>query len=251
MPSPASGSFHGQALLDFVQHGSFPDSEEIISAELSPTIIPAIVKSLAEARHNIKVFMSLATFFSCVRFDLTIFKANIQALSVDSAPDTEGWITQAEQLRHDIELSHDTSEHIVHGATELEKLRSGSDDALQKVALLKGELTFTKTLVSVFGRIAKLRNSLEILQTAIIEDRIVEIPGLLVDTEIEFEGIRDQYAMRAVAILKEKLGTLRTDIGDRLLHDWNMLLFIDSSSATFKAQQEIKRMHYSNYNGSY
>ena len=48
MPSQP-GSEVADALLNFVQHGAFPDKEEVISANLSSPILSITLKSLQEA----------------------------------------------------------------------------------------------------------------------------------------------------------------------------------------------------------
>lgn len=55
MPSKIPDHHYGQALLDSVQDGSYPESEEIISAELPPPAIPGILNVLEQARNDVKV----------------------------------------------------------------------------------------------------------------------------------------------------------------------------------------------------
>lgn len=55
MPSNLLDRHHGQALLDSIQNGSYPESEEVISANLPSTAIPDILELLKQAREDIKV----------------------------------------------------------------------------------------------------------------------------------------------------------------------------------------------------
>lgn len=55
MPSAVLYHQYGQALLDSVRDGSYPESEEVISAELPPAAIPGILKHLEQTRNDIKV----------------------------------------------------------------------------------------------------------------------------------------------------------------------------------------------------
>lgn len=54
MPSKPFDRQYGQALLDFIQGGGYPDSE-IISAEVPSTAIPGILKQFKQAREDVKV----------------------------------------------------------------------------------------------------------------------------------------------------------------------------------------------------
>ena len=55
MPSAVSDCHYAQAVLDSVQNGSYPESEEVIAAELPPKAIPSVLKLLAQARNEVKV----------------------------------------------------------------------------------------------------------------------------------------------------------------------------------------------------
>lgn len=55
MPSSIDPQIYGQAVLDHIQTGAYPDSEEIISAELPASALPAVSKLIEEAREDVKV----------------------------------------------------------------------------------------------------------------------------------------------------------------------------------------------------
>lgn len=59
MPAPVSDCHYGRALLDNVQDGSYPESEEVISAELPAPAIPGILKLLEQARNDLRVRTSI------------------------------------------------------------------------------------------------------------------------------------------------------------------------------------------------
>ena len=58
MPSHPSDWELGEAVLNSVKNGSYPESEEIISAELLPSAFPIALELLEKARHNLKVQLS-------------------------------------------------------------------------------------------------------------------------------------------------------------------------------------------------
>lgn len=55
MPSQISERQYGQAVLNSVQNGIYPESEEIVAAEVPPSALPAILKLVDQAREDVKV----------------------------------------------------------------------------------------------------------------------------------------------------------------------------------------------------
>lgn len=55
MPLQTSYSEYAQAVLDSVRSGAFPESEEVISAELPPSAVPTVLKIIDEAHNDVKV----------------------------------------------------------------------------------------------------------------------------------------------------------------------------------------------------
>lgn len=55
MPSQILDRQYGQAILNSVQNGAYPESEEIVAAEVSPSALPTILKLVDQAREDVKV----------------------------------------------------------------------------------------------------------------------------------------------------------------------------------------------------
>ena len=55
MTSPRSDDVFGQALLQSVRDGTYPEGEEVISAELPSSALPVVVDLLEQARSDVKV----------------------------------------------------------------------------------------------------------------------------------------------------------------------------------------------------
>ena len=55
MSSVVPDHSYGQALLGNVQNGNYPESEEVISAELPPAALVSILELLKQARSDVKV----------------------------------------------------------------------------------------------------------------------------------------------------------------------------------------------------
>lgn len=115
-------------------------------------------------------------------------------------------------------------------------------DAANKVALLDGELAFTKTLISFFERIDKLRKVLASIERSILNDQIVELTDTLVQASTELDDIRAQHDTCVAEVLKARLNSLREEVERSLLFHWNTLLRVEVSSSSVSAQQAIQRM---------
>ena len=61
MPSQIPDTQLGEAVLRSVQHGVYPDSEEVISADIPASALPVVLGILNRARDDIKVATCLAT----------------------------------------------------------------------------------------------------------------------------------------------------------------------------------------------
>lgn len=55
MPPQISDRQYGQAVLNSVQSGTYPENEEIVAAEISPSALPTILKLVDQAREDVKV----------------------------------------------------------------------------------------------------------------------------------------------------------------------------------------------------
>ena len=115
-------------------------------------------------------------------------------------------------------------------------------DAANKIALLQGELAFTKTLISVFERIDKLRQVLASIERAILEDQVVNLSDTLVQASTDLDDIRAQHNTCVAEVLKAKLNSLREDVERSLISYWNTLLRVEVSSSSVSAQQAIISM---------
>ena len=55
MPSHISDHEFGQAIVDSIYNGSYPESEDVISAELPQSALPTILALIDQAREDVKV----------------------------------------------------------------------------------------------------------------------------------------------------------------------------------------------------
>ena len=59
MPKSFSDDQYGQAVFESAQSGAYPESEELVSAELPSSALPGIIKLIEKAREVVKVWAYL------------------------------------------------------------------------------------------------------------------------------------------------------------------------------------------------
>ena len=239
MPSQISDDAFGQALLHSIQDGSYPEAEEVISAELPSSALPVILELLGQARVDVKVRSGPE--YQTDLADHCILKASIRELSRDTAPDINGWITHAKQLRDDIEASRITAEEIVRQARDGEQLQASVQDADSKVNLLNGEVIFNETLAETLAQIQNIRYTLTSVQEAALSDRLVESVNLLEDVETELQMLRSRDHARIADVLRAKALDLRKGVTETLTECWNALIQVDVNSQTITISHDIQR----------
>ena len=55
------------AVLQHAEYGAYPESEEVVSAELPTTALPAVLEIVERAKEDVKVCYSM-TIYSCSKF---------------------------------------------------------------------------------------------------------------------------------------------------------------------------------------
>jgi centromere/kinetochore protein ZW10 len=55
MAATASNEELSQAILQQVEYGAYPDSENVASAEIPPSALPALLDAINKAREGVKV----------------------------------------------------------------------------------------------------------------------------------------------------------------------------------------------------
>lgn len=168
-------------------------------------------------------------------------QASIRELSRDTAPDINGWISQAKQLRDDIEASRITAEEIVRQARDGEQLHTSVQDANSKVNLLNGEVIFNEMLAETLAQIQTIRHTLTSVQEASMSDRLVESVGLLEHAENELQMLRSRDHARIAEVLRAKALDLRKGVAETLTDCWNALIRVDVNSQTITISPDIQR----------
>ncbi|KAI9871219.1 MAG: ribosome biogenesis protein ytm1, partial [Pleopsidium flavum] len=221
MPSQVPDEQLAQAVLRSAKDGVYPDSEEVITAEVPPTTLPILLQLLDKAREEVKI--------------------NIRELSRGTAPDIDGWISQAKQLQGDIEESRASARGIVRQSEVGKSLEDQVDDASSKVDLLKGEVSFNETLAETLGRIQRIHQLLHSVQEAALGDRLVDAIVWLENAQKEIGMLRAFENTRIATVLKGKAADLHKAIVETIDDCWNALISMDQSTGRIKIKHEIQR----------
>ncbi|KAL8731350.1 MAG: hypothetical protein Q9166_003442 [cf. Caloplaca sp. 2 TL-2023] len=201
MPSHASSNQLGEAILHSVQNGTYPDSEDIISAAFPPSAFSDALKLLDNARDQVK--------------------AQIRTSSKDSAPDIDRWISQAKQLRGDIEKVHTSSNDILIKARRNDELQQNFHDAESKLHLLEEEVAFNRDLAATLDKVLKIRRETSQIQDLVNHGELVEAIEFMVNIGKELGEIESSRSITGIAILRLENKDLRRDIVDALSRRWH------------------------------
>ncbi|EKG14672.1 RZZ complex subunit Zw10 [Macrophomina phaseolina MS6] len=207
----------GQVVLDSVEHGAYPDSERVASAQLPHDALPTLLAGIERAQNE----------------------AEIRSLSRDAAPDIDGWIAQAKQLQADIERSRATAHDIVQQAEAGKSLHSHVQDASSKVALLRNELAFNDTLTATVERIKQASDLLDKAQDAAAKHSIIEALDNLKradDYIIHLGPFRDT---RMAGVLHKRANQLREVLAENALGAWSLLLVVDTAEKRVTINKEV------------
>ncbi|KAK5167266.1 hypothetical protein LTR04_000036 [Oleoguttula sp. CCFEE 6159] len=220
MPSTLSAQEPGPAVLQFVEHGAYPEAEGIASAELPAAALPTLLNSLGEARENVK--------------------SEIRSLSREVAPDVDGWIAQAKQLQADIARSTAIAQEIVRQADVGKNLQAHVDDASSKADLLENELAFNETLSTTLAHVQDIYALLEGAQDAAV-GRTLQAVEKLEAADIAIAHLGEFENTRAVGLLRNHASELKAAIIEDANESWNALVYVNPSARHITIKDELPR----------
>ena len=167
----------------------------------------------------------------CSELSLHLVQKEVQRHSQEAAPDVDGWITQAKQLRNDLQGLHNESRRIVEDAAHGSILEEHVHDASSQIRLLNQELTFNHEIEASLTRLQAIRQNLDNIQQAILEDRLPEATYQIKDVEARGLLQGRTPASRISAVFSARCSELRNDIAARLTHSWNGYIVVDLAAS--------------------
>ncbi len=158
-----------------------------------------------------------------------------------TAPDIDGWISQAKHLQAEIEESRALARDIVRQSDAGNALEDNVNDASSKVDLLRAEVTFNEMLVKTLEQIQNIHHLLHSVQEAAVGDRLVEAIDQLERAQKEIGLLRSFDNTGIARILKGKVTELSNAITETIEDCWNGLVQIDQSSRRITIKHEVQR----------
>ncbi|MDI1491172.1 MAG: ribosome biogenesis protein ytm1, partial [Ramalina farinacea] len=210
MPSLTSHDTYAHAILDHVQTGAYPEEEDVVSAELPAAGLPVVKELIEQSRRDLET--------------------EVQRHSQEAAPDIDGWIVQAKQLRNDVQGLHNESRQIVEEAAHGSSLEGNVHDAGSQIRLLNEELTFNHGIEASLKRLQAIRQDLDNIQQAILEDHLPEATHQIRDVEAQGLLQGSPPASRISAVFSARCSELRNDIAARLTQSWNGHIVVDHAA---------------------
>lgn len=138
------------SICDSIVQGTYPQSDSLLTSELSTELIPSLLNHISETRREIS--------------------DEIRATSQGEAGDVDQWILQAKKAQEDIARCRLESQKIVEEHDQLRTLRDQATDYHHKVDLLEAEIEFTERLKKEFDNIALVTQSLKVVEDLILQD---------------------------------------------------------------------------------
>jgi len=206
------------AVYGFVDHRTYPEEEDVISAVLPSSTLEDLARLLEQARHEVKT--------------------SIRELSKLSAPDVDGWISQAKQLRRDIDDTQFKSGEITTIAREGETVQEKAQDGASKVDLLHTEVAFNNTLVTTLTSISDVQATIhdaEATLSAGDEDGAHDIDtvvnGILSARE-QLDTLGDLQNAAFAALIKDQISNLHEKLSGTLSVHWNQNIVFDRKKSS-------------------
>lgn len=212
MPSGISANQLGRAVLDSVRNGTYSDSEDIVSAEFPSSAFSQALELLTEARDEIK--------------------SRIRTSSRESAPDIDGWISQAKQLHRDIEKAQQDSRNIVLQAEKDKELRQNIHDAESKLRLLEEEVAFNHSLAAILEQIKKSQHEADQVQNLLDRGDLLGAVEICNKNQTELTSIRNGRDVRAIAVLLDQGTETQHNVAQVLKQKLSHVIQIDDQTSS-------------------
>ncbi|KAI9789774.1 MAG: hypothetical protein M1816_005813 [Peltula sp. TS41687] len=217
MPSEPSSKQLGEAVLNSISKGIYPDSEDVISAELRPSAFSIVLELLEDARRELKDHI----------------RNEIRHVS----PNVDEWIVDAKQLHADIKASEEEAREISRAALEGEERQDQVRDAANKRRLLREELDYNATLVEILETINGIKGTLDIADERVDADHFSEAIDMLNDCEAQLDPLKEIHASTALELVRARITGIRWTILNRIDRYWDTLIVFKPE----KRRVEIRR----------
>ncbi|SMY26046.1 unnamed protein product [Zymoseptoria tritici ST99CH_1A5] len=208
------------AILEYIDHNAYPESEAISSASLSSSTLDQLQASLREEQDAAKQELS--------------------ALSRESAPDIDTWIQRAKELQADILRSRETARQIVEEAELGESVRKELREKEEKVKFLEREVKFNESLARRLEGVGAVKSLVAEGRQNVVDGQFESALESLAQAE---EGLGDigTDETGVGGLLGGKVEGLRSMLKEAVREKWNRTVVIDieGHKAAFERTEEL------------
>ncbi|KAL8695508.1 MAG: hypothetical protein Q9218_000086 [Villophora microphyllina] len=212
MPSKISSERLGKAIVDSVQDGTYPDEEDIISAQFPPSAVPDALKLFDDARNQIQVPTSQCD------------PKGLQKLTT--------LLGSSKQLRNDIETAQRSSQDILAEAEQNNQLRQNVHDAGSKLRLLEREVAFNQDLATTLAQIRRIQHDIGHITDLLRHDELPKAIEILAGAETVLESVGSAGNIKAVSLLETEAKDLRQEIAHTLTKRWDDAIHINARTVS-------------------
>jgi centromere/kinetochore protein ZW10 len=206
------------AILQYIDHNAYPDSEAISSAELDSSALEQLSTELRKSQDEVK--------------------AEIATLSKASAPDIDTWISRAKELQKDILRSRATAREVVEEAEKGRELREGLEERSKKVQFLEKEVEFNASLRQ---RLESVRD----VKLLVGEGKEAVVAGKLQDGLSKWQEADGKLALLGSgdegvgALLTGRVVGLRSALQEAVQSGWDAYIHVDSEARKVSVAKEF------------
>ena len=166
------------SLVEAIRDGSFPDSNDILSSELSSLTIPQLLDYISESRSELS--------------------DEISQVSQSLGGGVEDWIVQARKVQNDIKKCKEDARSIVEEHERVQKQQREAQELQQKTTLLQSEIDFTSSLQSQLQTISSISHTLKVIEQMLNEEKAAEAARALKETRDAFLRVKGPQVQKIV-----------------------------------------------------
>ena len=204
---PTSVQQTSNDLLRSVRDGTYPDSEDVVTSDLSGEAIKGLLEGVEQEKKSLE--------------------EEISALSRKAAPNVDSWIAQAEQLQQDIAKSRAIARQILEEHERGKRHLSEGYEARAKVELLNEEIEYNASVASKLVQMKRLIRELDEIEELATNRANMDLPEKLVTLHGEIDKTSDNNSRR---LLLERHDQLIQVIQNQYLREFESLLTVTPSA---------------------
>jgi protein transport protein DSL1/ZW10 len=161
------------ALLISTRDGTYPESEEILTAGLDGSALESSLQRVNEAKIQIEV--GALSCFVGKGFLTKLSQTDIQRLSRKGSSDVDEWISKARRLQEDIDRSKTIAREVVRDYEEVRNLSASVHDAKARLELLQNETSFNHAITLSLEDTSSVDRYLNEAESTLAGGKLIEL----------------------------------------------------------------------------